>query len=132
MRLMMVSTVLLLCGCTQVMVSRTGPRYAAKPADCEIVWENLEMAEVAVKYQTIGVVSLGGWSQKDVDTDRGLRERVRVEGCKAGADAALVGMNAGHAFGRGAAVWLLKKRDKPPVWASSPFLGGASAAPAEK
>jgi len=132
--LLMLSAVIVLPACTQVITSRMGHRYPPRPADCEVVWENMDMAEAATKYETIGSVGIGSLVGSDVETNPDLRERVRAEACNAGADAVLIGANAtgGGVFVRTASsgIWLLHQRQGPPPWAG--MFASPASAPAAK
>ena len=89
------------------------------------------MSEVAVRYEIVGSVGIGSSVGADVETNPTLRETVRAEACKVGAEAVLIVVNGSGGFmsTRSTGVWLLHKRASPPAWAA---LLGAPAAPASK
>lgn len=117
--------------CTPFVTSRAGHRYPPRPADCDVEWLNMEMAEAYPRYETVGTVAIGSSAGADVETDAKLREKVRAEACTIGADAALIGMNAsgGLVPVQSSTVWLLHKRERP-LTAGSIGLWGMPAAPA--
>ena len=87
------------------------------------------MSEAVTRYQTIGSVGIGStFAGDDVETSPKLKEAIRVEACKVGADAVLLGANSesSDTFGRAAVVWLLHKRESPPAWSVPGILGGPS------
>jgi hypothetical protein len=58
----------------------------------------------------VGIVSIGGFGGQDIDTSERLREDVRVEACKVGADVVVIGASSSSMGVQGTAVWLFHRR----------------------
>jgi hypothetical protein len=123
-----VTVVLFSSGCAMLSTARAGRRLPARPADCSIKWENIDLKEALAHYERVGIVSIGGWGTTDIDTSERLRERVRVEACQVGADAVVIGASSsGLGLVGGTAVWLLHRHgghSQPPrARPSNPAVG---------
>jgi hypothetical protein len=105
------SALVFLSGCAVLSTVRAGRRLPPRPADCTIKWENLDLKVALARYERVGVVSIGGMgAPADIDGSKGLREDVRAEACKVGADVVVVGASSSSMGVQGTAVWLLHRR----------------------
>jgi hypothetical protein len=101
---------LLLSGCAVMSTVRAGRRLPPRPADCTITWENLDLDVARARYERVGIVSIGGFGGRDIDTSEKLRDDVRAEACKVGADVVVIGASSASMGVQGTAVWLFHRR----------------------
>ena len=110
--LLVATAALVISGCvTVVEASSIGRPYPAKPADCAVTWENLDLTEALSRYELVGTVGISSRGMADVAASPRLREVVRVNACNQGADVVVLAANAPSPTGSGAPVMLFRARD---------------------
>ncbi len=105
------SAALCASGCmTFVEASSIGRPQPAKPADCIVTWEHVDLTDALTRYDLVGTVGISSRGMADVATSADLREAVRIHACNQGADAVVLTANAPSTTGSGARVMLLRTR----------------------
>lgn len=78
----------------RVMTVRTGAVYMAKPAPCEVRFENLSFLEAQAKYEQIGLITVTDMPSSALTED--VKRDVEREACGIGADALTFNAGTGN------------------------------------
>ena len=110
-------------GCSSLHASgmRMGRTYPARPASCDIRYENLTFQEANANYEQVGLVSLSGTSDEPQAWEGITKQRLQPKACEIGGT--VVTMNA--AGGPGAVMGMGTGIVQFAVWHEKP---GAPAA----
>ena len=113
-------------GCSTVNATsmRMGRTYPARPASCDVRYENLTFQEAYAKYEQIGLVSLSGTSDEPQAWEGVTKQKLQPKACELGGT--VVTMNASG--GQGSVMGMGTGMVQFAVWHEKAGATGATAA----